>query len=184
MLAAQLCLTLCHPVDCSSPGSSIHGIFQARILERVVIPFSRESYPPRDQPRSPALQADSLLSGPAEKPKHGQWQAPSSTVSKLRTDGTAPAKRLTSRRRKKGRASVWVWTQANADPPVKDPQAEREFFPASPFSRRGLHLIGWGPPTVGRAICFTLSTDVHVTWKLFPRHSQGNNWLAIWAPVG
>ena len=34
---------LCDPVDCSSPGSSVHGIFQARILEWVAIPFSRES---------------------------------------------------------------------------------------------------------------------------------------------
>ena len=34
---------LCSPMDCSSPGSSIHGIFQPRILERLVIPFSRES---------------------------------------------------------------------------------------------------------------------------------------------
>ena len=34
---AQSCLTLCYPVDCSPPGSSVHGIFQARILERVAI---------------------------------------------------------------------------------------------------------------------------------------------------
>ena len=34
---AQLCLTLCYPVDCSPPGSSLHGIFQARILEWVAI---------------------------------------------------------------------------------------------------------------------------------------------------
>ena len=37
----QLCLTLCDPIDCSLPGSSIHGIFQARILEWVAISFSR-----------------------------------------------------------------------------------------------------------------------------------------------
>jgi len=36
-LVAQSCLTLCNPLDCSPPGSSVHGIFQARILERVVI---------------------------------------------------------------------------------------------------------------------------------------------------
>ena len=36
-------------MDCSLPGSSIHGIRQARILERVFIPFSRESFQPRDQ---------------------------------------------------------------------------------------------------------------------------------------
>ena len=36
----QLCPTLCDPMDCSLPGSSIHGIFQARVLERVAIAFS------------------------------------------------------------------------------------------------------------------------------------------------
>ena len=34
----QLCLTLCDPVDCSLPGSSVHGIFQARIFEWVAFP--------------------------------------------------------------------------------------------------------------------------------------------------
>ena len=46
---AQLCLTLCDPMDCSPPGCSIHGIFQARILEWVAISFSRGSSQPRDQ---------------------------------------------------------------------------------------------------------------------------------------
>ena len=59
----QLSPTLCDPADCSQPGSSIHGILQARILEWVVMP------PPRDLPNpgieptspvSPALQADAL----------------------------------------------------------------------------------------------------------------------------
>ena len=45
----QLCLTLCDPMDCSLPGSSVHGIFQARILEWVAMPFSKGSSPPRDQ---------------------------------------------------------------------------------------------------------------------------------------
>ena len=45
---AQSCLTLCNPMDCSLPGSSIQGIFQARILEWVVISFSRRSPQPRD----------------------------------------------------------------------------------------------------------------------------------------
>ena len=48
VLVAQLCLTLCDPMDCSPSGSSIHGIFQARILEWVVISFSRGSSQPRD----------------------------------------------------------------------------------------------------------------------------------------
>ena len=41
----------CDPMDCSPPGSSVHGIFQARILEWVVIPFSRGSSWPRDGTR-------------------------------------------------------------------------------------------------------------------------------------
>ena len=39
----QSCPTLCDPVDCSPPGSSVHGILQARILEWVAISFSRGS---------------------------------------------------------------------------------------------------------------------------------------------
>ena len=45
---AQMSLTLCDPMDCSLPGSSVHGIFQARILEWVAISFSRGSSQPRD----------------------------------------------------------------------------------------------------------------------------------------
>ena len=41
MLAAQSCQTLCDPMDCSPPGSSVHEIFQARILGWVAISFSR-----------------------------------------------------------------------------------------------------------------------------------------------
>ena len=44
----QSCPTLCNPVDCSLPGSSICGIFQARILKWVAISFSRGSSQPRD----------------------------------------------------------------------------------------------------------------------------------------
>ena len=45
---AQSCTTLCDPIDCSLPGSSIHGISQARILEWVASSFSRGSSRPRD----------------------------------------------------------------------------------------------------------------------------------------
>ena len=49
VLDAQLCLTLCDPMDCSPPGSSIHGILQARILEWVAISSSRRSSQSRDR---------------------------------------------------------------------------------------------------------------------------------------
>ena len=53
VLVAPSCPTLWDPMDCSLPGSSVHGILQARILELVAISFSRESSQPRDW--TPAL---------------------------------------------------------------------------------------------------------------------------------
>ena len=44
---AQSCLTLCDPMDCTLTGSSVHGIFQAIVLEWIAIPFSRGSSQPR-----------------------------------------------------------------------------------------------------------------------------------------
>ena len=52
---AQSCLTLCDPMDCSLPGSSVHGIFQARVLEWVAISFCRGSSQTKIKPISPAL---------------------------------------------------------------------------------------------------------------------------------
>ena len=49
VLVIQLCLTLCDPMDCNPPGSSVHANFQARILEWDVMPFSRGSSATRDQ---------------------------------------------------------------------------------------------------------------------------------------
>ena len=46
---AQSCRTLCDPKDCSLPGSSVHAIFQAIVLEWIAISFSTGSSPPRDQ---------------------------------------------------------------------------------------------------------------------------------------
>ena len=48
VLIAQSCLTLYDPLDCNPPGPSVHGIFQARMLEWVAISFSRRSFPPGD----------------------------------------------------------------------------------------------------------------------------------------
>ena len=45
----QSCLTLCDPIGCSPPGSSVHGILQARTMEWVAMPFSKGSCWPRDQ---------------------------------------------------------------------------------------------------------------------------------------
>ena len=58
-------------MDGSLPGSFVHGILQARILEWVAIPFSRASSQSRDRQGSPTLQADSLASEPQGKPIKG-----------------------------------------------------------------------------------------------------------------
>ena len=52
VLVTKLCQTLCDPMDCSSPGSSVHGILQTGILEWVATAFSRGSSDPGIEPRS------------------------------------------------------------------------------------------------------------------------------------
>ena len=69
VLASQLCPTLCDPIDCNPLGSSVHGILQARILEWVAMTSSRDLPNRGIEPRSPALQADSLPSEPPGKPR-------------------------------------------------------------------------------------------------------------------
>ena len=67
----QSCSTLCDTIDCSPPGSSVHGIPQARILEWVALSFSRDLPNPGIEPMSPAspgLQEDSLPSESPGKP--------------------------------------------------------------------------------------------------------------------
>ena len=69
-LVTQSCLTLCNPMDCSPPVSSVHGILQARILEWVLpCPPPGDLPNPGIEPRFPALQVDSLPAGPQGKPK-------------------------------------------------------------------------------------------------------------------
>ena len=59
----ESCPTLCDPMD-----YTVHGILQARILEWVALPFSRDLHNPRIEPRTPALQVYSLPAEPQEKP--------------------------------------------------------------------------------------------------------------------
>ena len=65
---SQSCLTLCDPMECSPPGSSVHEIFQARRLEWVSISYSGDLPDPGIEPASPAWQADSLPRAPPGKP--------------------------------------------------------------------------------------------------------------------
>ena len=65
MIVSQLCLTLCNPMD-----YTVYGILQARILEWVVVPFSRDIPNPGIKPRSPALWENSLPAEPPGKPEN------------------------------------------------------------------------------------------------------------------
>ena len=63
---AESCLSLFNPIDCSPPGSSVHGIFQARIL--VAISSSRDLPNPGMEPASPALASGFSTTEPPGKP--------------------------------------------------------------------------------------------------------------------
>ena len=69
VLVAQSYPALCNFMDCSPQGSSVPGILQARILEWVAISSFRGSSQPTDRTRVSALQADSLLPEPLQKPR-------------------------------------------------------------------------------------------------------------------
>ena len=68
VLVTQSCLTLCDPMDCSPPGSSVHGILQARILEWVAFPFSRGSSQPRDETQVSCIAGGFFTAEPPGKP--------------------------------------------------------------------------------------------------------------------
>ena len=74
----QLCSTVCNPMNHSSPGSSVRGFLQAKILEWVAFPFPGTLPNPGIKSGSPPLQADSLLSEAPGKPKNtGVYPMPS-----------------------------------------------------------------------------------------------------------
>ena len=75
-LVAQLCPTLCNHMNCSLPGSSIHGILQARTLEWVAIPFSRVTFLTQESNLGLLYYRQILLpSEPPGKPI-GMWELP------------------------------------------------------------------------------------------------------------
>ena len=67
-LVTQSCLMLCHSMDWSLPGSSVHGILQARILEWVTVPFSRRSCRPRNRTQVSRTAGSFFTTKPPGKP--------------------------------------------------------------------------------------------------------------------
>ena len=75
-LVTQLHPTLCNPMDCSPPGSSVHRISQARILEWLAISFSRGSSQPKDQTRVPCIVMSVMEKAKAPHSSTLAWKIP------------------------------------------------------------------------------------------------------------
>ena len=84
-MSLQLCPTLCDPIECSLPGSSVHRILQARILEWLSLPSPEDLPNAGIKPGSPSLQVDSLPSEPPEK-SLPSWGA--TTTRKVKSQGS------------------------------------------------------------------------------------------------
>ena len=113
-MCAQSHLTLYHPMDCSLPGSSVHGIFQTRILEWVAMSSCRGPSSPGITPlfpASPTLQVDSLplchQRGPY--PWNNEGKTP---VTRRSVPTSIPV------RRKGGMGKNWVWMELSVAWPV------------------------------------------------------------------
>ena len=79
-VCVQSCLTLCNPKDCSLPGSSVHGISQARILDWVAIPSSRTSSQPKGRTWVSCIDRRSLYHLSHQVGEKGPWNLPSCCV--------------------------------------------------------------------------------------------------------
>ena len=89
---AQSCLTLYHPMNYSTPGFSVHGIIQSRILEWVAISSSRGSSQPGTEPASPAAPGSSCIGRWLHYHYHFfTWEAPqSSAITALQGELVSP----------------------------------------------------------------------------------------------
>ena len=67
----QFCLALCSPMDCNPPGSSVHAVFQTRILQWVAMPSSRGCFQLRDQNRVSCIAGGFVT---AEAPREAHWK--------------------------------------------------------------------------------------------------------------
>ena len=74
VLVTQLCLILCDSIDCSLPGSSVHGILQQEYWSGLPFPSPGDLPDPGIKPGSPALQANSLPYEPLRKPQERVWR--------------------------------------------------------------------------------------------------------------
>ena len=82
VLVTKSCLILCDSIDCSLPGSSVHGILQQEYWSGLPFPSPGDLPDPGIKPGSPALQADSLPYEPLRKPQERVWHRQKVTLFK------------------------------------------------------------------------------------------------------
>ena len=150
---AQSCPTLCYPMDCSLPGSSVHGIFQARVLEWVAIAFSRGSSSPRDWTRVSGIVGRRFTIWATR-----DWA--NSTVSKANVISSSQSLVPLEPAVSISKESRWI-------PQFK--QKEQTYLSPAFLFYSGLQGIAWSAPTLVRLI-FTQSTNLNA--NLFQAHPQ------------
>ena len=135
-LVTQSCLTLCSPVDCSPPGSSVHGILQARRLEWVAYPFSKGSSRPRNRTGVSWI-AGEPRGKPAPAPNHASThgcQAHSCLSHWTGYDGLSAC-------------------HAALTPPLHFPRDVQRSWEAHPSYTANCHVAGTGPQASGLPAC-------------------------------
>ena len=135
VLVVKSCWTLCDSMDYTPPGSSVHGILQARILECVALRqgiFPTQGSNPGLQPRSSTLRADSLLSEPPRKPKNTGMGSLSLLQGIFLTQESNPTKKQTNQNQKKKKKKTKINPQTNKQSPCT-----RRLFSIAAFIRIG-----------------------------------------------
>ena len=120
-MSAHSCLTLYDPLDCNRPGSSVHGIFQARILEWVAVSSSRGFFQPRNRTLISCISCTTgrfFTAEPSGKPREPLKRVHEEACARMLISALFVEARLTSRQRDKQNATsvcdgtLWKLQQA------------------------------------------------------------------------
>ena len=150
-LVAKSCPTSCDLMDCSPPGSSVHGISQARMLEWVAISFSRGSSQPRDWTWVSHIAGDPLLLQVDSLPTEPPWKPWISWVDPKSTD-TCHFERQVKNTEKK--MTMWIWRQKWGLGHIKPRNAWRDYHKLEEVKKDSPQ-----EPSEGTWPCWHLSFD-------------------------
>ena len=154
---AQSCLTLCNPMDCSLSRSSVHGIFQARVLEWIAISFSRGSSRPRNRTRVSGI-AGRHFTVWATREAHylGCNQIPNQSSKKIRDHSNFTGEQKEAERWE----TCWSLCQLDSDlltpKPISLLSSAR---PQPPDERMGEPVLGVGRNTATSSLFTDLISD-------------------------